>query len=54
MSDGNYLVNKRLRSKRHWKKVLKKNGCKILMIRAANCHPQIVTPENNLLVFRKV
>ena len=48
------LVNKRLRSKRYWKKVIKENNCKILKIKRAKVPNNIHTPQNNLLIFKKI
>ena len=48
------LVNKRLRSKRYWERVIKENNCKILKIKGAKVPNNIHTPQNNLLIFKKV
>lgn len=51
--NGMLLVNKRLRSKRYWKRVIEENNCKILKIKRAKVPNNIHTPQNNLLIFKK-
>jgi hypothetical protein len=48
------LVNKRLRSKRYWKRIIEENNCEILTIKNAKVPNKIHTPQNNLLIFKKV
>ncbi len=48
------LVNKRLHSRSYWKRVLRKNNCKILSIKRAHVPNNISTPQNNLLIFQKM
>lgn len=47
------LVNKRLRSKRYWKRIIEENNCEILTITNAKVPNKIHTPQNNLLIFKK-
>jgi SAM-dependent methyltransferase len=46
------LVYKRLRSKRMWRRTLKENECTVVDVIPAHC--RIHTPQNNVLVFRKL
>lgn len=47
------LVNKRLRSKGYYKRIIEENDCKILKIAKAKVPNKIHTPQNNLLIFKK-
>jgi hypothetical protein len=47
------LVNKRIRSLRMWKSCAKDAGLKIQRVIKTMSHPQIITPENNVMVLAK-
>lgn len=48
------FVNKRLRSRKYWKRVIKENNCRILEIKSAKVPNSVHTPQNNLLIFGKL
>jgi trans-aconitate methyltransferase len=52
-AQGEVRINKRIRSLRRWKKAARMAGLRVkLVIRTAN-HPEIFTPENNVMVLER-
>lgn len=52
--DGRKVCNKRIRSRRHWKRAAAAVGLRVESVVRSASEPGIVTPENNVLILSRV
>jgi len=48
------LINKRIRSLRCWKRTAKKAGLKVQWVIRTKNAPEILTPENNIIILKRI